>query len=52
MQVSPEIIASIHNLEILTSTENSRKSGKCSININTLKEMYNGKIFPGRLSST
>jgi len=52
MQVSPEIIASIHNLEILTSTENSRKSGKCSININTLKEMHNGKIFPGRLSST
>lgn len=51
-QVPPEIIASVHNLEILTSKQNSSKSGKCSINIETLTEMYYGKIFPGRLSNS
>jgi hypothetical protein len=49
-QTSPEIISSIYNLEILTSTENSAKSGKCSINIELLKEMYYGKILPGDVS--
>jgi hypothetical protein len=52
MQVQPEIIASLYNLEMLTATQNSSKSGKCSINIETLTEMYYGKIFPGRLSSS
>lgn len=51
-QVPPEVIASVYNLEILTATQNSSKSGKCSINIETLTEMYYGKIFPGRLSSS
>ena len=51
-QVPPEIIASVYNLEILTAIENSTKSGKCSINIETLTEMYYGKILPGRLSGS
>jgi hypothetical protein len=50
LQVPPEIIASRFNLEILTASDNSRKSGKCSINIETLKEMYYGKFFPGNIS--
>lgn len=49
-QVPPEIIASVYNLEILTASENSSKSGKCSINIETLNEMYYGKVFPRGLS--
>lgn len=50
-QVPPEIIASIHNLEILPSSANASKSGKCSINIENLKEMYYDKVFPRDISS-
>jgi hypothetical protein len=46
-QVPPEIIGSKHNLEILPSSENSRKSGKCSINIEQLTECYNGEVRSG-----
>jgi len=40
--IEPEIIASKFNLEILPRSINSSKSGKCSLNIATLREMYNG----------
>lgn len=42
LQIDPKIIASVHNLEILPASDNSRKGGKCSINIETLMEMCNG----------
>lgn len=42
LQIDPKIIASVHNLEMLPASHNSRKGGKCSINIETLMEMYNG----------
>lgn len=38
--IDPEIIASKFNLEMLTRSRNSKKSGKCSLHIDTLKEMY------------
>ena len=34
------IIASKFNLEMLTRSNNSRKSGKCSLRIDILQEMY------------
>lgn len=50
-QVSPEIIASLYNLEILPCSANASKSGKCSINIENLKEMYYDKVFPRNIPS-
>lgn len=50
-KVPPEIIASVYNLEMLPASANSSKSGKCSINIELLKEMYYGKILPGNISN-
>lgn len=41
--VPPEIIGSIHNLELLLGTENVTKNAKCSINKETLLELYHGK---------
>jgi len=38
--IDPEIIASKFNLEMLTRSNNSRKSGKCSLRIDILQEMY------------
>ena len=43
-QIPPEIISSVYNLQILSATENVRKSGKCSISLIKLEEMYHGKI--------
>lgn len=38
--IPPEIIGNIINLEMLPALENIHKSGKCSITLNKLKELY------------
>lgn len=40
--VNPEIIGSIHNLEILSASENCSKRADCSISLNELVEAHNG----------
>jgi hypothetical protein len=40
-KVEPEVIASRYNLQIIPSADNVRKSGKCSLDIDTLYGMYN-----------
>jgi len=41
-QIDPDIIASIHNLQILPAEENMKKHHRCQINIDTLMEKYYG----------
>lgn len=45
--IPEEIIGSRHNLEILSASDNGKKSGKCSINIEELMECYNGEVRTG-----
>ena len=41
VNISPEIISSYVNLEMLTAYENESKQDKCSITKEQLMEMYN-----------
>lgn len=41
-QISPELISSVYNLEILPSNTNLSKGGKCSLTLEKLQEMYYG----------
>jgi hypothetical protein len=43
--IDPEIIASKFNLEMLTRASNSKKSGKCSLRIDILQEMYHAQFL-------
>ena len=41
--VDPKIIGSIHNIEILTVSENCTKGSKCSIKLKDLRKLYENK---------
>jgi len=48
--IDPKIIGSIYNIELLTTSENSAKNSKCSIDIEELFKLYNKQYNENKIN--